>query len=371
MKRPVACVGLLMPNVLGGALLWGAVRRVQVPEGGISPDVTLDRAGVVYLVFGHDENAYFTMSKDGGKTFSTALRLNKKQHTVLVGHERGPKIALGKAAALHVVWMNTRSTELDYVRSLRGKTGFSAARNLLVGGKNLDGATVAADEQGTVLVTWLDSRLPQDAGNPLSLPVFYSLSRDSGKTFGRNQELQSDVPLRACSCCALKAVDLRGGFDIAFRGAYHDVRDPFLARVSVKGRDATARTKRIADQEWEFDACPMSGSFVSKGGPPHDLWATWMSNGRIYCARSTDGGQDFAKARSVTSAAEAVQQNHPIVLVNASGQILLAWEAGGRIRWQVTDPVGKITDSDDAGILPGNSKATGFVDQRADFCLVF
>jgi hypothetical protein len=51
--------------------------------------------------------------------------------------------------------------------------------------------------------------------------------------------------------------------------------------------------------------------------------------------------------------------------------MLLAWEEGTTIRWQLADPAGEVIESGTAGTLPQGSKAAGFVDREGNFCLVF
>lgn len=363
-KRAAILLGVLVCP----ALLTGAVRRVRVPEDGLAPDVAAGPSGDLILVFATGQNAWFAVSRDDGKTFSKPLQLNPVPNSVLGGGERGPKIAIGKGGTLHVVWMSSKSEQLNYVRREAGREKFSLPRNLLDASTHVDGATVAADEKGNVLVTWLDSRLPDDPVNPISLPIFVTKSRDNGATFSRNQPLGGDRLLRACSCCALKAaVESDGQFMVAFRGAYHNIRDVFLARVAAIEEPAVSATK-IRDDEWEFNGCPMSGP--SLAARPGELWAAWMSQGSAYLARSQDGGRKFAEAHSPRDSKPG-HQNHPLILANTRGSTLFAFEDGTTIRWEVLDSQDKIEASGDAGALTENSRFTGFVDRQGDFVLVF
>lgn len=357
--------------LLGPALAFGSVRRVRVPEGGIAPDAAVGPSGGVYLVYGKEKNAFFALSQDGGRTFSRPLRLNTLADTVLVGHERGPKIAVGRNGVVHVVWMDTHGRKVYYTRSTSGGKDFLPPRNLRDPGAHLDGAAVAADEQGNVLIVWLDSRLPEEAGNPLSLPIFSTQSRDNGVTFSKNRPVEANQPIRACSCCALKAVAGPDGyFAVAFRGAYENIRDPFVARIPAGKSSTAAIVNKVWEQEWHFEACPMSGPFLHRPGQQHQLWAAWMSNGRVYCAESDDDGERFSSPHA-PFASDSKPQNRPTALVNPAGQVFFAWEQGRSVMWEIVDPGWKLVDSGEAGVLTANSKATGFVDREGNFCLVF
>ncbi len=364
-------ITILVTALFGPALVFGSMRRIRVPQEGISPDVAVRPSGEIYLVFVQGKNTMFAVSSDGGINFSPPIRLNRDPETVLAGHERGPKIAVGKDGTLHVVWMGIQSGRLYYARRLPRSETFSQARNLLDAPTHVDGVTVAADDQGNVLVAWLDARLPADSRNPVSLPIFRALSRDNGRMFSPDQLLQARHPLQACACCALKsAAATEDQFVVAFRGAYNNVRDPFLAHVAVGPGNRAPTVTKIQDDKWNFNACPMSGPWIAPGPHPGEIWAAWMSQGHVYYAEAVDNGKHFAKARSPSGAQEGVE-NHPIVLLNARGEIFFAWEDRRKLRWQITDRAGKVLDSGEAGNLPDNSKATGFVDRVGNFCLVF
>jgi len=360
---------LIFALILADVLMFGAVRRVQVPENGLAPDVAVGPAGELNLVYAKGQNAWFAVSRDDGKTFSKPLKLNPVPNSVLGGGERGPKIASGKDGTLHVVWMSSKSEHLNYVRREAGREKFSPLRNLLDASTHVDGATIAADGKGNVLVTWLDSRFPDDPVNPISLPIFVAKSRDNGATFSKNRPLGGDQLLRACSCCGLKsAAESDGQFRVAFRGAYRNIRDVFLARVPVIGEESAVSATKVRDDQWEFNGCPMSGPSLAVR--PDELWAAWMSQGSAYLARSQDGGGKFAEAHAPRDSKPG-HQNHPLVLANASGSRLFAFEDGTTIRWEVLDRQGKIEASGDAGALTENSRFTGFVDRQGDFVLVF
>lgn len=135
----VRCLILLVAILLADSRLPGAVRRVHVPENGISPDIAVGASGTVYLVYGKDRNAFFAVSRDDGETFSPPVRLNSPDHAVLAGHERGPKIAIGNDESVYVVWMDDKSTRLEYTRSGPGDANFTPPRNLREPGEHLDG----------------------------------------------------------------------------------------------------------------------------------------------------------------------------------------------------------------------------------------
>jgi hypothetical protein len=362
---------LIAGALLASSLLFGSVRRVKVPQEGVAPDVAVGPSGEVYLVFAQAKNAFFSFSQDDGRTFSPPVRINTAPDTILGAHERGPKIAVGKKRTLHVVWMDNRNTQLEYSRRAPGSNTFSQPRNLLDTATHFDEATVAADNKGNVLVSWLDARLPDDPRNPVSLPVFLARSADNGLSFAKDRPLRENPLLRAYSCCALKSfAGSDGRFYLAFRGGYNNIRDMFLVSTLMGSDNSGTTVEKIQDDEWRFEGCPMSGPSLAPASRPSEVWVAWMSKGRVYFAQSTDAGKHFGEAHTPRSDKPDIE-NHPLVLLNKKSEVFLAWEEGQTIRWQITNRTGEVLDSGEAGTLTSNSKATGFVDREGNFCLVF
>ncbi|MBA3257752.1 MAG: hypothetical protein H0T64_14065, partial [Pyrinomonadaceae bacterium] len=85
------------------------VSVIRTPDGGLVPEVSLDKQGVLHLAYGKGSDGYYVQSRDGGKTFSSPVQLNRRAGIVAVGGERGPKIAIGKDGAIQVAWLGQRS----------------------------------------------------------------------------------------------------------------------------------------------------------------------------------------------------------------------------------------------------------------------
>src|SRR5216684_695610 len=94
------------------------VTLMRVPNGGIQPQVSVDAAGTVHMVYykgdpGHGD-LYYVRSRDGGVTFSAPLQVNSQPGSAIAaGNIRGAHIALGKSlgknARVHVAWNGSQS----------------------------------------------------------------------------------------------------------------------------------------------------------------------------------------------------------------------------------------------------------------------
>src|SRR6266567_4715830 len=94
----------LIIGCLVGAPLTQAdptVRTMRVPDGGIQPQVAVDDAGAVHLIYfkgdpGHGD-LFYVRSTDDGKSFSKAIRVNSQaESAIAVGTIRGAHLAIGK-----------------------------------------------------------------------------------------------------------------------------------------------------------------------------------------------------------------------------------------------------------------------------------
>lgn len=327
------------------------VRSSRVPEGGSVPSVAVAADGTLHLAFGREGNAFYARSSDGGRSFSTAVQVNRSSEAT-VGGERGPKIALGRRGSLHLVWMAPRGRGLFYARA-GGDGRFAPERNLLDPGTDADGADVAADGRGRIYIVWLDPRLPKDPESPVSKTIFVARSDDDGRTFGPNTPLPSDYPGRACACCALKAAtDDAGRLLVGFRGAYHNLRNIYL----VRGGRATL----ISDDGWKFEGCPMSGPFVQalEGA----TLVAWMSQGQVYFARESGARQ----APSGTASA----RHYPLALRNQRGETLFAWVEGPKIRWEIRGPDGAPGERGETAAPAHPSRPAAFVAPDGAFTIL-
>src|SRR5215831_6040337 len=143
------------------------VTLTRVPDGGIQPQVMVDAGGVVHMVYykgdpGHGD-LYYVRSRDGGATFSAALRVNSQPGSAIAaGNIRGGHIAVGKNGRVHVAWNGSHAPAAKmgaepmlYTRMDSAGRAFEPERNLIQSAWGLDGGgALAADSAGNVYVVW-------------------------------------------------------------------------------------------------------------------------------------------------------------------------------------------------------------------------
>jgi hypothetical protein len=340
--------------------------RVRVPQNGLCPDVAAS-GDHLQIAYGRDGGAYYADSTNGGKTFSRPIRINNSSTSAIIGHERGPRLALGSNGSIHVVWMGARNNQVFYARSLDGGLRFTDPQDLAGGGQPVDGPSIAANQKGQVDAVWLGGGPGPES--PLSKMVELAYSADNGAAFTSPRAIESNYPGGACACCSLKAISgLDGRLYVGFRGAYRNIRDIFLLRgVSASDR---FQAFPVNNQHWQLEACPMAGPFLEFTRQPKRLLAAWMSQGQVFYAASNDDGQTFGRPIAPVERSESAR-TLPLAIANPRGEILFAWIEGDAVGWERIAPDGTVEAAGRNTGLPSNSKFSAFVDGGGNFVLVY
>jgi hypothetical protein len=361
-----------MSRAVAASFLWLAltaplsaeVRPLTLPAGAQVPDVVQGDDGVIHVTYGTGlpGDGYYVRSGDGGKTFSTPVRLNRNGSTVTTGMERGPKLALGKGGTVHVVWLGYYKDGggAFYTRSTDGGRTFEPERRLEEPQYGLDNATVAADGQGTVVVLWTGGipGVPHDKDSPTASPIVLVRSSDDGKTFSRNEPVKSDHPaaLHACGCCRLEARIAGAKLYVAFRGGYKNLRDPWLLVGPKAGNDF--RCVRVSEDNWST-GCPMQGIPLAVDDRGRVL-VSWMSRDRAYWSLSDTDAKQFRPR--LTAPAGNGKAAFPLALPTGKGEVFLLWQEGKQVHWAVVREDGTATSEQGSlAAAPGGHRATAFV----------
>jgi hypothetical protein len=131
--------------------------------------------------------------------------------------------------------------------------------------------------------------------------LFSTESLDNGASF-RTQEISIADP---CECCASRASFSKDGrLAIAYREKAQNVRDMYL--ITRLGMDGNFQMQRLSSTPWRINACPMTGTFLSKQGT--QTVAAWETKGSVYYARlgareQTAEGNQSRQSRKVAGRA--------------------------------------------------------------------
>lgn len=386
---------LLMLVIMGVAPSCGRaqdalpdVRVVQLPEGALVPDVIRDGAGVLHLVYGLGDDAWYVRSADNGRTFSLPVKVNTEGKVTLKMGERGPKLALGKGGSIHVVWADQWSPGVKvyprYGRSLDGGRTFEPPRALasLFG---IDGLTVAADGEGNVLA-FFHQVSPAQQEIPEAHRLYLARSTDNGTTFESQERLKiRGMEDLACSMCMMRArITADGDVCLALRVANDNIRDFFLLRSPT--RENAFVPRRINEDRWELKTCPMCGPELTLD-PAGRMLCAFMSRHRVYWS-ALEGGQFTLH---VATPAHEDDEIYPAAVGDGQGHgapnaqvrvgephVLLVWQVGpmavGRqatVKWALYGNDGTFSGKQGTiGVSTSGTKATAFAGTDGAFYIV-
>jgi hypothetical protein len=350
------CTALFLSHALAAEIgRTGKVTLNRVPDGGIQPQMVVDYAGAVHLIYfkgdpGHGD-LYYVRSRDGGATFSAPLRINSTRGSAIAtGNIRGAHLAIGKNARVHIAWNGSHALTpgaafgnepMLYTRLNDAGSAFEPQRDLIRSARGIDGGgAVAADTAGNVYVLW-HAPAPGTEGEG-NRRVWIARSTDDGANFEPERPVW-DRPTGVCGCCGLDAfVDRNGTLYVLYRSATEMVhRDIYLLMSRDRGR--TFEGSDIS--KWNVGACVMSSEAFAES--PAGVLAAWETEKQTFFGRI-----DSATGRlSLPVAAPGTGENrkYPAVTANAQGETIfvwtesMGWKKGGSVAWQVYDKDGRPT----------------------------
>lgn len=363
--------------LLGCVWLLGAeVKIVNLPEGALVPDVLVDKGRIVHVVYGLGENAYYVRSADNGRTFSEPLRVNPAGSSVeFAMGERGPKLALGANDSVQVVWVDRWSAGskvyVRHARTLNGKTFEASQQVSAMAG--VDGATVAADGLGNVLVFWHVAE-PVQEETPQAHYIYMSSSTNDGRTFSEGKRVEAgEWPELACSMCMMRARIVDGQVYLALRVADNNIRDLCVMRSPVGENRFSAL--RVNEDHWKIETSPMNGPELTVA-PDGTLIAAFMSKRKAYWAAAERPYNRFRF--HIQTPANEEEEIYPGAFANADAKVLFVWQVGpmsttgkATVKYALYTQDGKrIGDEVTVGTTTSGTKATAFVGSDDNFHIV-
>jgi hypothetical protein len=304
-----------------------------------------------YDVRNGDSDVIFTKSTDGGKTFGRNIRVNDDSGKA---KQYKPSLSVDAEGRIYIVWRDDRRGHADiyFARSEDGGRTFS--KNKLLnddsGWAYQGNPTVGVSPEGNVYAAWSDNRNGQD-------DIYMAVSRDKGKSFGKNIQLNDDTGRAVQSHPAVGAGP--GGLVVA---AWEDFRngqpEVYVTRSTDAGKSFEPnRPVGPAVSPASAGAAAMAGLVqispsiaVNAKGWVAIAWAgfgrdgvtlappnaavgetKWwgevrLGNADIYLSFSTDGGAQFGLPIRVNDDTSDRAQAFPSVALDERGGISVAWE---------------------------------------------
>jgi hypothetical protein len=298
---------------------------------------------------------FSSTSRDGGRTFSAPVRVNRVAGEANITGEQPPRVALvprpAGGPAIVIVWTakGAEGTRLMSARSNDGGQSFLTPSP--VGGSDAPGnrgwQSIATTRDGDVVAIWLDHR---------EVPSRGSSTAHAGHQHGASQATQADGAARAqlsklffgrlstsdsaraitggvCYCCKTAlATGIDGSIYAAWRHVYPgNIRDIAFTMSSDGGRAFTPPV-RVSEDRWELDGCPENGPAIAVDAARriHLVWPTLVPGATpaseptlgLFYATSPDGRTFTSRQRIPTAGVP----RHPQITIGSRGDVVVTWD---------------------------------------------
>jgi hypothetical protein len=350
---------LLMAGSLAAAEI-GSTNRVSVirtPHGGEPAEARLASDGNIHLVYNSasDGIPYYVKSSSHATSFSSPIALVDKASRNPGLVYSAVAMAVGKQDAIYVA-MITNNWKLKlsgvpegmvFATLAPGAREFTPVRSL--NGIPSEGFSLAADQNGDVVATWLANKL------------YVNYSHDGGRTFSPNAEMNTAYD--PCNCCTTRAVYGTGGdLAVLYREKTNDERDMHVVILKKDGRQLRTR---VSSTLWKINACPMT--YYNLAPTANGYVAAWPTRGEIYFARLDVDGKVLPPGEIKTPGRTGMRTGL-VALAAPDGTTLIAWKKENQLNWQAYDSAGRPEGNPSS--LPGTGKgAAGVVEQSGKFIL--
>lgn len=285
---------------------------------------TVDAQGRIWLARVENQTILISHSADYGEHFSVPVAVNAEPENIGAEGENRPKIAVTRNGTLHLTWTlllpQPYTGEIRYARSTDGGKTYSAPITInddkRLTSHRFD--SLVSDGGDRLAIVWLDGRdrdAVKEKGDEFAgASVYFSRSDDNGASFQANRKLTDHT----CECCRTALTWTTDGPVALWRNLYGtNTRDFALAHLD------SDKLQRLAEDEWNIDACPHHGGGIATGGDD-TLHAVWYTHGKnrqgLFYRRMKDDGMSAPMAFGNPQA----QAGHATVA--ADGQTaLIAW----------------------------------------------
>src|SRR5579862_716369 len=335
-------MGPMLPWLLAALLLQAPGKPVlpkdpstlvKVADGAKAPALALDTEGNAYVAFSRNGNIEFSVSLDGGATFSEPVRVLNAQGRDPGMSTRGPRIAVDAQKRVYLsaplcLAPPEAAVLNDTYYAVSTDKGKSWSRPYLVSEPKTGTESVHATAAGPgeLHVAWLSTVAPK--APVLNYAKFGSDGKKSGKTL--------TLTATPCeSCPPAIAVDGRGNPSVAWRESGHDAaskenRQIFIA-WSTDGGKSFGPPARLNSVDSGLTECPNEAPALTATADGKTWAAAWMDrrdlehDANIYWAFGPPG--KFARDTDPHDDRRFIQRR-PTLAVEPDGTVWCAWEDG-------------------------------------------
>ena len=308
MKKTYSAILLALIFLL--SVSWSK-KTTDTISAGQQPQISIDKKGVIRVVFGQQDKIFCATSTDNGVTFSNPV-LVANVPDMHLGMSRGPQIA--SSDKFSVITAMDKAGNIHWFRLSAGKWKNIGTVNDVKKSAPEGLMSIAADDKDNFYAVWLDTRT---GGNN---QIYFSSVSGNSAGWSKNIMAYRSPDGHVCECCkpniAVKGMQV----DIMFRNWLNGSRDLYLAK-SGNGGKSFIPAEKLGNGTWKLNGCPMDGGGIIIGD--HDLAkTTWQRSGTIFYAEqgkpeiAVSAGRICSIAGTGANTLIALQKNDSVKLIN-------------------------------------------------------
>ena len=305
-----ASSAILFVLVFFVSVSWRKTATETISEGQ-QPQISVDKKGVIRVVFGQQDKIFCATSADNGVSFSNPVLVANVPEMHL-GMSRGPQIAssdkfsvitaMDKAGNIHWFRLNAggKWENMGIVNDLR-----KSAPEGLMG--------IAADDKDNFYAAWLDTRT---GGHN---QIYFSSLNGNSRGWSKNIMAYHSPDGHVCECCKPNIAVKGAQVDIMFRNWLNGARDLYLAKSENGGKSFNSAEK-LGNGTWKLNGCPMDGGGIIIGDN-NLAKTTWQRSGTIFYAEpgkpeiAIGAGRICSIAGTGANTLIALQKNDSVKLI--------------------------------------------------------
>jgi hypothetical protein len=321
-----------------------------VLSDGNQPQVTADVKGVLRIIYGKDDEIYYTESRDKGNTFRAPVLVGKVPGMHL-GMSRGPQLASSKHYSVITAMDRPGNIHWFLLDHTTGKWKSMGLVNDQFGSAPEGLMNIAADDNDHFYAVWLDIRTGKH--NQI---YFSHLAPKAGK-WSQNKLVYQSPDGHVCECYQPHIAVNGSEVAIMFRNWLNGSRDLYLTTSKNSG-SSFSPAEKLGNDTSKLNACPMDGGGLTVTNS--SIETTWQREGRIYYCKPGQPEQLIGNGRGSCIAVSGAdtyvgyQSRDTLKLVSISnkkaqtigigefiksvslpGNVLFCvWEADGKIKYK-------------------------------------
>lgn len=292
---------------------------------GDAPTVIISGDGTIYVGWtakvdapkGNANNLYLSVSRNGGRTFDTPVKVNDDTKPASHGMH---SLAVDKENRVYLAWLDERN--LKFIEHVESSDNQEIS-------PSISGFKYVKVHHNSNQESKNDKKESKKESVEPNSEIFYAVSKDGGKTFSPNKKLSGEV----CPCCKTNLLIANDGkVFVSWRQVLEgDFRHIAVASLTDGGENFS-KSVIVSDDKWQINACPVSGAAMSID-KNNTLKIVWYTAGKagiagLYEAESKADSRVFSSRALIF---EGAVTGTPVFLSGEEGSFAAVWESNGKL----------------------------------------